>query len=161
MSGLTDSTMTILSHALDGLTTRQALISSNLVNIDTPGYRPQSVDFETALQREVDAVNFSSGGTTPPSTGPAANVALKTTDPRHISSMGSGSALASATTSGFNENLRNDGNTVDLESEMLVHSAPDIHFALGIQAYRGVVVRSTGNQAKSVTKHPCVENNGI
>ena len=118
MSGLTDSTMTILSHALDGLTTRQSLISSNLANIDTPNYQPQAVDFETALQNEIAAANGSSGAGLPPSSGPSADVAMKTTDPRQLSSIGGGSDSATASVSGFAENIRNDGNQVDLESEM-------------------------------------------
>lgn len=55
MSGMIDPTTAILTRALDGLTAQQSVISSNLANIDTPGYTPQMVDFETALRREVDA----------------------------------------------------------------------------------------------------------
>lgn len=129
MSGLTDSTMTILAHALDGLTTRQSLISSNLANIDTPGYQPQGVDFETALQNEVDAANLSSGSGAAPSDGPAADVAMKTTDPRHFSSVGGSSASSAATTSSFSENIRNDGNAVDLESEMTALTETQLKFS--------------------------------
>ena len=62
MSGLIDPTTSILEQALDGLSSRQAAISSNLANIDTPGYQAQTVDFETALQREVQAATAGFGG---------------------------------------------------------------------------------------------------
>jgi flagellar basal-body rod protein FlgB len=117
MSGFVDPTLTILSQAMDGLTTRQSLISSNLANIDTPGYKPQAIDFETALQNEIASASGACGSGLPPSSGPAADVAMKTTDPRHMSSVAIGSD-ASGSTSSFSENIRNDGNQVDLESEM-------------------------------------------
>ena len=40
-----------LEHYLDLVAFRQALISSNLANVDTPGYRTRDVDFEGELRR--------------------------------------------------------------------------------------------------------------
>lgn len=40
--------------ALDGLSLRQQAISRNLVNIDTPGYQAETVDFQETLARMVD-----------------------------------------------------------------------------------------------------------
>jgi flagellar basal-body rod protein FlgB len=130
MSGLIDPTTTILSHALDGLTDSQSVISANLANIDTPNYQPQAVDFETALQSELASM----GGTSadfalPPSGSPAANVAMKTTDRRHISTVGSGGNSSSATASAVNENIRNDGNKVDLETEMTALTETQIKYS--------------------------------
>ena len=53
----------------------------------------------------------------PPSSGPSAAIALQTTDPRQYAggATATGSSLASQA---FDGSLRNDGNTVDLESEM-------------------------------------------
>ena len=39
----------VLGYALDGLALRQRTIADNISNIDTPGFRASSVDFETAL----------------------------------------------------------------------------------------------------------------
>jgi flagellar basal-body rod protein FlgB len=128
MSGLTDSTMTILTHALDGLTSRQSVISSNLANIDTPNYQPQSLDFESALQNELASMDGSSGAIFAPSSGPSANVALKTTDARHFSSIGTLGDGSSATLADANENLRNDGNKVDLETEMTALTQTQISY---------------------------------
>jgi flagellar basal-body rod protein FlgB len=118
MSGLIDPTMSILTHALDGLTSEQAAISSNLANIDTPNYQPQTVDFESALQSELASMNGDTSTALPPSAGPSADAAMETTDPRHFSLSGSLGSTSSANASTTSENTRQDGNQVDLETEM-------------------------------------------
>jgi flagellar basal-body rod protein FlgB len=47
----TDDSIRAAKLALDGLSSRQQAISRNLANVDTPGYRAQSVDFESALKQ--------------------------------------------------------------------------------------------------------------
>jgi flagellar basal-body rod protein FlgB len=118
VSGLIDPTMTVLVHALNGLSSRQAAISSNLANIDTPGYTAMSVDFESALASEVAGLWSSQGSPLAPSNGVAADVAMERTDPRHLSKSGMASDALAARTSTVSETLRNDGNQVDLETEM-------------------------------------------
>ena len=98
MSGLIDPTTSILEKALDGLTSRQSAISSNLANIDTPGYQAQTVDFETALRREVEAASSTPSYAEHPSAGPSADVAMRTTDPRHFSSTASSFAASTEMT---------------------------------------------------------------
>ena len=125
MSWLIDPTQRILEQALDGLSRREGLIASNLANIDTPGYRSESIDFESTLRSELAgqamgggaATSGVAGGLLPPSTGPSAEIGLRTTDPRHFTggAVDFGSVPGSQT---FDASLRNDGNTVDLESEM-------------------------------------------
>jgi flagellar basal-body rod protein FlgB len=48
-----DAVSSVLSAALDGLGWRQRVIADNIANVDTPGFRPVSVDFETALRRVI------------------------------------------------------------------------------------------------------------
>jgi flagellar basal-body rod protein FlgB len=129
MSGLIDPTMSILTQALDGLTSRQAVISANLANIDTPNYQPKAVDFETSLRRELASLEVSPGNVLPPSTGPSADVAMKTTDPRHFSATGSLGDGSSASVATVNENTRNDANKVDLETEMTALTQTQIKFS--------------------------------
>ena len=129
MSGLTDPTMAILGQALDGLTSRQSVISANLANIDTPNYQPQSVDFETALAREVAAMGSSPGNGLPPSSGPSAELAMKTTDPRHFSSVGSAGNGSPASVTTVADNTRNDANKVDLETEMTALTKTQIQYS--------------------------------
>ena len=49
-----------LERYMDTLSMRQKLVSSNIANADTPGYKTQDVDFQKAFQSALD------GGTTQP-----------------------------------------------------------------------------------------------
>jgi flagellar basal-body rod protein FlgB len=137
MSGLIDPSMAILAQALDGLTSQQAIISSNLANIDTPNYRPQTVDFESALQREMASMTSSPGNALPPSAGPSADVAMATTDPRHISTVGTLAMGSKASISPTSENIRNDGNKVDLETEMTALSETQLKYEANARLIAG------------------------
>ena len=44
-----------LHAALDGIAMRQRVIADNIANVDTPGYRATSVDFETSLRSAIAA----------------------------------------------------------------------------------------------------------
>jgi len=124
-----DRTMSILSQALDGLTAQQTVISSNLANIDTPNYSPRSVDFKSALQRELASSESNLRGfASPPATAPAADVAMEATDPRHFTSIGSLGDGSSTEVSTVAENTRNDSNRVDLETEMTALSETQISY---------------------------------
>ena len=56
----------VLDSALDGLSTRQRVIADNIANVDTPGYRATSVDFESALMSAIESGN--PGAVTPVAT---------------------------------------------------------------------------------------------
>jgi flagellar basal-body rod protein FlgB len=51
MSWLESPTMLRVERYLDLVTFRHKLISSNLANVDTPGYRTQDVDFDSEIRR--------------------------------------------------------------------------------------------------------------
>jgi flagellar basal-body rod protein FlgB len=51
MSLIDTPTMQKLSEYLDLAAFRQTLITSNLANVDTPGYRTRDIDFEGEMQR--------------------------------------------------------------------------------------------------------------
>ena len=53
MSIFENSSVNLLSQALDLLSLRQRLVSENLANIDTPGYHARDIDFRRELQRAV------------------------------------------------------------------------------------------------------------
>jgi flagellar basal-body rod protein FlgB len=46
-----------MERFLDLASLRQSLISSNLANVDTPGYRTRDIDFEKEMQKAVAAVH--------------------------------------------------------------------------------------------------------
>lgn len=51
MSWLDSAQMHLLARYLDLSAMRQALITSNIANVDTPGYRTRDIDFHGELQR--------------------------------------------------------------------------------------------------------------
>ena len=53
MSWLDSAQDNLLARYLDLAATRQALITSNIANIDTPGYRTRDIDFHGELVRAI------------------------------------------------------------------------------------------------------------
>ena len=77
---VSDAVSRVLGLALDGVTMRQKVTADNISNVDTPGFRATSVDFETSLRQAVDSGDItasSDGGftveTTPTDTPVGAN----------------------------------------------------------------------------------------
>ncbi len=121
----------VARQALSGLSAREEAIASNIANIDTPGYQRKVVSFEDALQAQIaQAGTPSAAGTAGAGRAgaPVADLAtgslpLKTTDPRHMTGPGGGSAgVAQGAISGVQPQdviaTRNDGNSVDIDQEM-------------------------------------------
>jgi flagellar basal-body rod protein FlgB len=50
-----DPVGSVLNAALDGVALRQRVTADNIANVDTPGYRASSVDFETSLRAAIAA----------------------------------------------------------------------------------------------------------
>ena len=51
MSWTTSAQLHLLEHFLNLSATRQALITSNIANVDTPGYRTRDISFSEEMQR--------------------------------------------------------------------------------------------------------------
>ncbi|MBJ7359168.1 MAG: flagellar biosynthesis protein FlgB [Nocardioides sp.] len=50
-----DPVFAVLCTALDGLSLRQRVIADNVANVDTPGFRASSLDFESSLRAAVES----------------------------------------------------------------------------------------------------------
>ena len=48
----------IMDKAADASWKRESAISNNIANVDTPGYKRQDVDFESALKRELGSSKY-------------------------------------------------------------------------------------------------------
>ncbi len=55
MAKLFDNSIDVLGKSLDGYLLRHDVISDNIANAETPGFKARRVDFETALQKAVDS----------------------------------------------------------------------------------------------------------
>lgn len=109
--------MVALAGALRGLSAQESAIGANVANADTPGYVPSSVDFEQAIQEQLASVAPSASLSQDGGAGSAAvPLALRRTDPRHLSAAGASATDAAGTAAA--QTLRNDGNSVDVDAQM-------------------------------------------
>jgi flagellar basal-body rod protein FlgB len=72
---VSDAVSGVLASALDGVSLRQQVIADNIANVDTPGFRASSVDFESQLKSAIADGAFEHGdgsvaGTTSPTDTP-------------------------------------------------------------------------------------------
>jgi flagellar basal-body rod protein FlgB len=51
---IVDSTQQLLEAAMRGSWQRETALTNNIANADTPGYQPQEVNFESALQGAIN-----------------------------------------------------------------------------------------------------------
>lgn len=99
-----DTTLKALAASLNFRTMRQELLSSNIVNSDTPGYKAQRLSFEDALARAIDIDNQQN---------------LQTDDVQHYNVGGGGFAnLQPEVYENPNGVVSEDGNTVDRDAEL-------------------------------------------
>jgi flagellar basal-body rod protein FlgB len=103
--------------ALDGLSLRQQAISRNLANIDTPGYKAQTVNFKEALDRLVQKDDL---------------LPLALTDEAHLSTAASTTDFSVSLRPGGS--LRADENNVDVDVEMTDMSEAGIQYQAVSQA---------------------------
>ncbi len=62
MSSIFDVTTSMLAQGLDITLQRQNVLSSNIANLDTPGFKPRDVDFTNALGRAMESVRAGDRG---------------------------------------------------------------------------------------------------
>ena len=110
MSEINDaSIVAALRRQMTVAVARQVVAAGNLANVDTPGYRAREVDFDRALDERV-------GGGLP----------LAATDPAHLVPAGGRSIT---TRDADAPNVRRDGNTVQLDRELLAMTEASGDFA--------------------------------
>ena len=88
----------VLDRAADASWTRQELISQNIANDDTPGYKRQDINFERELQRALG------------------NSRYQTMDDK-VRNLRSNELEGRIYTDGRNYSYRYDGNNVDIDAE--------------------------------------------
>jgi len=111
----------LLRARLDQLSERQRLISENIANASTPGYRPRDLDTSGFARMLASASN--SGAVT-----------VARTHPGHMTS-GGGSAQANIITRDDSETTI-DGNAVVLEEQMARAAETRMQFETGIALYQ-------------------------
>lgn len=100
---LADPTLALIGHSLDRLTKAQQVIGHNIANVDTPQYRAKTLSFDASLKRAQSA---------------SGQVALARTHAGHLEP-DSPALLEPRIVERDNPNARIDGNTVDINQEMV------------------------------------------
>ena len=118
MSKIFDKTIDGLAQAIHMRKLKQDLISSNLANAETPGYKAKVFEFEEALARQLDLDNLRQ---------------LSTNHSDHIAVGGGQGSIRPQIYDDPNGVTSPDGNTVDLEKEMTRLSENQIQFKAAIQ----------------------------
>jgi flagellar basal-body rod protein FlgB len=104
VNALFGTTVELLGKTLDLRAKRQGLIAANLANVETPGYTPSDLSFESELKSALKK-----GGK------------VESPNPRHIPLRGGGAAglqLVAGQVVEVPGKVGADGNAVELESEM-------------------------------------------
>ncbi len=114
-----DKTLKALAASLNFRQMRQEVISSNIANADTPGYKAKRVDFEAALARALDVDG---------------EMQMKTGDEEHFD-VGNGGFdnLEPEIYEDPNGVVAEDGNTVDREQELAKMAENKILYDAAVQ----------------------------
>ena len=110
MGGIFDTSLTDLASHMSYRTFRQEIISSNLANVDTPGYTAKDARFEEELQGRMKMIS---------------------TNPAHLSSSKQENSYP-VYEDPFSR-IGNDANTVDIDREMMKLSQNHILFNASAQ----------------------------
>lgn len=108
-----DDALRAASLALKGLSARQQVISSNIANVDTPGYSSKQLDFESTLKRTLNQTN--------------SKIAMAKTANGHLDSYSTVATLFN-TTNRIGGTYREDGNNVDIDTELIDMSETNIKY---------------------------------
>ncbi len=130
MGLISDRVDLLLKRAMDGLSLRQQVISNNIANLDTPGFKAARVSFEASLRRALK------GGT-----------ALSLTDPRHVEPP---EYQPNPTVQVVNTVGRTDGNNVDIDLEMTQLAETSIRYSALVEVLgkRLAVLRTVINEGR-------------
>jgi flagellar basal-body rod protein FlgB len=108
-----DDAISAASLALKGLAARQQTISSNIANVDSPGYSAKELNFETMLQRTLNST--------------ASSVSMAKTNKLHMDTNTSSSSFYT-TNNRAGGTYREDGNNVDIDTELIDMSETNIKY---------------------------------
>ncbi len=100
-----------ISRGLDASWTKNEIISSNIANIDTPGYKRKTMDFSNLLEREMKS-----------------QLGLKNTRIKHLKEDPSGDYLGLIGVDKSTTALRTDENNVNIDTEMAEMSKNIIYY---------------------------------
>ena len=114
--GIFDGAMRSLRSVLDFRAANQKVISSNIANVDTPGYVPARLEFERDLGRALES-----------------GVKLAKTNPVHLGGKDEIDGIEARVIRTPRGSGIGDRNEVDLDQEMVRMAENQIHFEAAVQ----------------------------
>ncbi len=111
LEDLFGTTIPILEKAIDLRAQRHSVISSNVANAETPNFKSVNFNFEEELKKIMPPEN---------------SLRLKTTDSNHMPVKINPEKVKGYVTNEYTANPRADGNTVDLDNEVVKMSKNQI-----------------------------------
>lgn len=117
MAGMINAEIDLIAKSLDFRARRHDLIVSNVANADTPGYKAVDLSFEKTLERSVEKQNDLVG---------------RTTHPDHLP-IGDREPGDEAELITKRESTRLDGNSVDLDGEIVNLNINQLQFNAGVE----------------------------
>jgi len=124
-----DTVPKVMKKSLDLMSTRQSLISSNIGNLDTPGFKASDIDFQGELREALGAKG---------------QLNLRSTNEKHFGPKNSN--ISSLTADPFEEEdaAKSNGNNVNVDKEMAKLAENQIVYNATIQLMmkRGSTVRA-------------------
>ena len=106
-----DDALNAATTAMTGLSRRQEAIGNNIANVDTPGYKAQTVDFESAIKQ---ALNKSEA------------LPLRTTNAAHLDAASQTDSIQMMNRAGGT--MRADQNNVDIDTELSDMTATGLRY---------------------------------
>ncbi len=124
-----DKTPQILKKALDFQSERQLLITSNISNLDTPGYQAKDIDFKGALRAAL---------------GTSRSLVMETTHRRHIGPDSVNIGGLQAKVLSETDAPKSNGNNVNIDKEMMKLAENQIAYNATVQmlSKRSSTIRS-------------------
>lgn len=113
-------TIDALSRSLDLRDTKHTLISANIANAETPGYKAKRIDFEESLARALDL----------------ADAPMSRTNPKHMNASGDVDRVSPEIYNNPNNVVREDGNSVDRDAEMVALAENQMLYNASIDSLR-------------------------
>lgn len=102
----------LLEKAMDGSAKQHTVISNNIANVNTPGFKKSQVSFQDELGQAL-----------------APTKQLKRTNPKHFPAADEGSDAPPFTVTRITStSLRNDGNNVDIDIEQVTLAENNLYF---------------------------------
>lgn len=114
-------TLKMLEMGLDAASVRRDVIANNIANVDVPGFKRSDVSFEADLKRAIESQK-SAGEAAPVATLHPGHVARR--EPRAIES------VKALTHIDYSSSMRNDGNNVDIEDEVMKQVRNQLQYSL-------------------------------